>query len=138
MRPGHRLASRSHLEAEDFADENLIVYYSLEETLVFRKMLQPAGIRPKQVLQMQLTEAILEMVKAGLGVSVLARWAVREQIESGALRAVPLTANGCRRQWSAAMLKDKIAPPYLLEFADLLAKNSVPVTASQKKASAIR
>ena len=73
MRPDYPLASRPFLKAEDFSHENLIVYSTLEETMVFQKVLLPAGVAPKHVTQVQLTEAILEMVKNGLGISVMAR-----------------------------------------------------------------
>jgi LysR family transcriptional regulator for metE and metH len=127
MRPDHRLAPRPYIKAEDFIDEHLLVYaIPKEENLVFQKVLLPAGVAPKNVSQVQLTEAITEMVKAGLGISVMAKWAVAPQIESGILRAVPLTKNGFYRQWSAAMIRNQSAPAYLLEFVKLLANNSTP------------
>ena len=128
MKPEHPLASRPFLKAQDFADEHLIVYaMPREENMIFQKFLMPAGIVPRRVSQVQLTEAIIEMVRAGLGISVMARWAVAPQLASGALRAVPLTGKGLYRQWSAAMLKNKAAPPYLAAFVELLANNSLPV-----------
>ncbi|MCI0489142.1 MAG: LysR family transcriptional regulator [Blastocatellia bacterium] len=133
MRPDHRLASRPYLEAGDFAEENLIMHNSLKENLVFQKLLLPAGVSPRQASQVHLTEAIIEMVKAGLGISVLARWAAWMQIESGALLAVPLTGKGFYREWSAVMLKNKSSPPYLLEFVELLASSSMPVAKMNSK-----
>jgi len=128
MRPDHPFASRPFVKAQDFADEHLIVYaMPKEENMIFRKFLMPAGVTPRRVSQVQLTEAVIEMVKAGLGVSVMARWAVAPQIASGALAAVPLLSRGFHRQWSAAMLKNKSAPAYLHAFVELLANNSLPV-----------
>lgn len=139
MKPEHPLAARPFLKAQDFADEHLIVYaIPREENLIFQKFLSPAGVVPRRVSQVQLTEAIIEMVRAGLGISVMARWAVAPQLASGALRAVPLTGRGLHRQWSAAMLRNKSAPPYLAAFVELLANNSLPVErkAGRKRASA--
>lgn len=139
MKPEHPLASRPFLKAQDFADEHLIVYaMPKEENLIFQKFLTPAGISPRHVSQVQLTEAIIEMVRAGLGISVMARWAVAPQLASGALRAVPLTGKGLHRQWSAAMLRNKSAPPFLTAFVELLANNSLPVERKdgRKRASA--
>jgi LysR family transcriptional regulator for metE and metH len=128
MRPDHTLASRPFLKAQDFSDEHLIVYtMPREESIIFQKFLMPAGVTPRRVSQVQLTEAVIEMVKAGLGVSVMARWAVAPQIASGALQAVPLMSRGLHRQWSAAMLKNKSAPAYLHAFVELLANKSLPV-----------
>ncbi|HKR00348.1 MAG TPA: LysR substrate-binding domain-containing protein [Pyrinomonadaceae bacterium] len=127
MSPEHPLASRPFVKAEDFAREHLLVYTAVEQSLLFKKVLSPAGIAPKQVSKVQLTEALIEMIKAGVGIGVMARWAVAPQIEAGSVRAVPLTRKGLRRRWAAAILKNKSAPPYLLEFVRLLADNSVLV-----------
>ena len=61
------------------------------------------------------------MVKAGLGFSFLARWAVEPHLRAGTMRAVRYTRRGYRRTWSAATLKDMARVPYVREFIDLLA-----------------
>ncbi|HXU35376.1 MAG TPA: LysR substrate-binding domain-containing protein [Blastocatellia bacterium] len=122
--PGHPLAARSHLTAKDFAAEHLLIYALPKEDLtIYQKVLVPAGVSPRHVSRVELTEAIIEMVKAGLGIGVMARWAVAPQIESGALAGIPLTAKGLHRHWNAAMIKHKAAPPYLARFVELLSKN---------------
>ena len=83
----------------------------------------PARCRAR-VEEVMLTEAITELVKAGLGVSVIARWAVRPLVASGALVARRFTARGIHRRWSAAMPKDLAKTDYIREFIDLLAKNA--------------
>ena len=129
--PRHRLASRPYVRAADFASENLLIYSSLEESHLYRRVLKPARVRPRQVSHCQLTEAILEMVKAGLGVSVMARWAVAPQIESGAVRAVPVTRHGLCRTWTAARLRQRTAPVYLLEFIEELSREALPARMAQ-------
>jgi DNA-binding transcriptional LysR family regulator len=62
------------------------------------------------------------MVRAGLGVASLPRWAAAPQLASGAVVGLPLTAQGFRRTWSAAQLRDQRAPAYLKEFIRLLAE----------------
>jgi len=121
--------SRAYVAAKDFASEHLLIYsLPKEELTIFQKVLNPAGISPKHVSGVELTEAIVEMVKAGMGVGVMARWAVAPQLRAGTLRAVPLTARGFHRQWRAAMIRRKSAPPYLSRFAELLATNSMAGT----------
>jgi LysR family transcriptional regulator, regulator for metE and metH len=123
--PQHPLALRPYVTAKDLAAEHLLVYaLPNEELTVFQKVLVPAGVKPKQVSRVELTEAIIEMVKAGLGISVMARWAVAPHVEAGALRALPLTARGLHRQWSAAMIRHKAQPPYLRKFVELIASHS--------------
>lgn len=129
----HPLGKRPFVKPEDFANEHVLVYTSIEETMVFKKVLGPAGITPRQVSKVQLTEALLEMIRAGVGIGVLAKWAIAPQLEAGSVRAIPLTKKGLRRRWVAAMLKNKSAPPYLLEFVRLLTNNSVLVTDRNQK-----
>ena len=120
--PDHRLAQRPFVSAADFADEHLIVYTTpRSESSIFQQVLIPAGVSPRRVSAIALTEAIIEMVKAGVGISVLARWAVAPHVEAGTLRAVRLLSRGFHRQWSAAMLRQDPTPLYLREFANLLA-----------------
>jgi LysR family transcriptional regulator for metE and metH len=123
--PDHQLASQPFVNAKDFSSEHLIVYSIPKEDLtIFQQVLLPAGVSPKHVSRVELSEAIIEMVKAGLGIAVMAKWAVAPQIESGALKAIKLTKNGFRRQWHAVTIKSKTPPPYLLKFAELIADNS--------------
>ncbi len=137
LNPDHPLASRPYLAAKDFADQHLIVYSAPKEELtVFQKVLLPAGVLPRQVSHVELTEAIIEMVKAGLGISVMAQWAVAPHLEAGTLRAMPLMKKGFHRQWSAAMMKGKTIPPYIHKFVELLAGVSIPTMQIKRKAAA--
>jgi LysR family transcriptional regulator for metE and metH len=124
--PDHPLASRPYVNARDFASEHLLVYaVPKEELTIYQKVLVPAGVSPKHISRVELTEAIIEMVKAGLGIGVMARWAVRPHLEARTLRALPLTARGFHRRWSAAMIRHRAMPPYVSSFVELLASNSI-------------
>jgi LysR family transcriptional regulator, regulator for metE and metH len=128
--PNHPLAFRTHIVAEDFRDENLIVYSVPRENLtVFQTVLVPAGVMPRTISHVQLTEAIIEMVKGGLGIGVLARWAVAPHVEAGTIATIPLTKRGIHRQWSAATLRGRPAAPCLKTFLNLLSTMPI-VTAS--------
>ena len=132
MPPDHPLATRSAICAQDFADQDLIIYsMPLQVSSIFQKVLIPAGVTPRKVSQVQLTEGILEMVRAGLGISVLARWAVAPQLARNELKAIPLERGGIKRQWSAVRRRNPSAPQYLGAFVDLLADH--PIAASLKK-----
>ncbi len=126
MKPDHPLAARPYLRPRDFADQNLFLYVDPKESNLYRLLFSGSGVTPAKISQVQLTEAILEMVKAGMGVSVMARWAVKEQVEAGHLVARPLTSKGLYRQWSAALLKNAYAPPYVDEFIALLSRHALP------------
>jgi LysR family transcriptional regulator for metE and metH len=120
--PEHRLAGKRYVEAKDLAGENLIIYPPKEECTVLKEVLEPAGVAPRRIQEVMLTDGIVEMVRAGLGVASLPRWAAAPQLTSGAVIGLPLTAQGFRRTWSAAQLRDQRAPAYLKEFIRLLAE----------------
>ena len=122
MPPTHPLASRAYLEASDFAHEHLLNYSPPEESYLFHHLLNPAGVVPRQLSLIQLTEAIIELVKAGMGICALARWAVEPHLRAGTLRAVPLTSAGLSRRWYSATRAVKNRPQHLREFEQFVAK----------------
>lgn len=108
---GHGLAGRPFVGAADFETEHVILHSDLEDSSLFSLLLRPAGVTPRRVSKLPLTEALLEAVKVGLGVSVMARWAVRPEVEAGNLVAIPLGSRGLRRSWYAATLRRRAASP---------------------------
>lgn len=126
LRRDHPMASRPHFPVASFADETLIVYNSPFEGFTFEQVLEPAGVRPKRLLEVQLTEGIVEFVRAGMGIAVLARWAVAPYLESGELVGIQLTDKPLKRQWSAATLRSEAPPPHLSEFVKLLSEPPRP------------
>jgi LysR family transcriptional regulator for metE and metH len=126
VHPNHPLASRPFLKAEDFTEENVFTYsVPITQNTFFQQILLPNNVMPKQVSPIELTEAIIEMVKANLGVAVLANWAIRPHVQPDTLRAVKVTKKGLQRQWSAATLrnqKKQAEPKYMAKFIELLAE----------------
>ena len=120
--PRHPLAGKAFVTAADLASETLLMYAQKEDSTIY-KLLAADGMVPVNIHVVQLTEAIVELVKAGLGFSFLARWAVEPQVRAGTIRAIPYTRRGYRRTWSAATLKDMARVPYVREFIDLLAEH---------------
>jgi LysR family transcriptional regulator for metE and metH len=125
--PGHPWTKQRFARAEDFAQEHLLSYsVSRQESTLFRELLTPAGVTPRELSRVELTEAIIELVRAGLGVGVLARWAVAPQVSLGAVETVPITEKGLQREWSAVTLKLKSTPLHLRGFIDVLTHHLVP------------
>ncbi len=124
MAPTHRLSGRSFVEPQDLAEESVIIYPPKEESTLLQRVLAPAGVTPRAIQQVQLSEAIVELVKAGLGVATMARWAVEPYVRSGGLRTARLTRKGFRRRWDAVMLRDMARTPYAADFIDLIVRRS--------------
>lgn len=120
--PSHPWAQLGRLEPDYFLEENYIMYNIPAELSTVFKMIFKEG-KPKKVYKIALTEAIVQMVKAGLGVSILPNWIVKPYIVSGELVAIPVTRKGIKRIWYAATLKNKDIPPYMNVFIGKLAKH---------------
>lgn len=136
MAPQHPLAAREFIAPKDFADVTLFSYTPMAESTLCRRVLDPAGVKPGRFCEVQLTEAMVEMVKAGLGISAVACWAVAELIQSGSLVARPLTRRGFHRLWQAGTLKTRVTPAYITEFLDLLSTGALPALRSGQSRSA--
>lgn len=120
--PGHRLAREKWAAPEDFVRESILLYPPKEESTLLTKILEPAGIRPRKVQEVSLTEAIIEMIVGGLGIAALPKWIAGPQLVSGTLIGVPLKPPGYRWHWSIAQLRDHRAPAYVQEFIRILAE----------------
>ena len=126
--PNHRFARRAFIRPQDLGEETLITYSVPPETsLLFREVLNPAGVRPQRTMWLQLTESIIGMVESGLGVGVMAKWAVQPQLAAGTLACTRLTRSGLTRNWAAAFIRTKVVPSYITEFIALLSSQALPV-----------
>jgi len=129
----HPLSLRPFVSPSDFQDQHLIIYSTPEDNCVFQKLLVPASVTPKRISSVRLTEAIVEMVKAGLGIGVLSKWSIAKELTTGTVQAIPLTKRGFFRTWHAATLRARQTQPHLDAFIRLLANNSVLVPEPKKR-----
>jgi LysR family transcriptional regulator for metE and metH len=137
--PDHALAKRRWLSPRTLADEHLLIYSSArEESFVLTRVLAPAGLTPKKVSFIMLTEAMVELARAGVGVGVLPRWSAHRAIASGTVAALSIGRKGVHRQWTAATLKARTEPEHLVAFIDLVAERAGParMAAAPARASA--
>ncbi len=119
---GHKWTKLKWVNEADFAEENYIMYNIPNEiSFIYKKLFQ--STKPKKIYKIALTEAIIQMVKAGLGITVLPHWVVANYISSGEVSGVPVTRKGIKRTWYAAVLKNKEIPPYMNVFIRCLAKH---------------
>ena len=59
------------------------------------------------MLKVELTEAIVELVMGGFGISILSRWAVNHYLRTGALASARVTRKGLHVNWYAATRKSE-------------------------------
>jgi LysR family transcriptional regulator for metE and metH len=125
--PTHPLAKRRWLSPQELAAEHLLLYASApEDSFTLRSVLAPAGLVPARMSFIMLTEAMIEMAKAGLGVGVIPRWSAQPAIAARAVVPLSITRRGKHRQWLAATLKAQAEPAYLIDFISLIGDRALP------------
>src|SRR5262249_21899061 len=119
MSSDHPLASVKELRPRDLAGETVLIYPPREESVLLNSILAPAGVEPARVIEVPLTEVIIELAAAGTGIGMLAHWAVAPHVERGRL-AVQRIGGGVRRNWHGVTLRDQPTSRFLPEFLNLL------------------
>ena len=122
----HRLAGSAFVRPAQIAGEHLILHNLPADNNFVQMILAPAGVVPERCSQVELTEAIVELVRAGIGITVMANWAVRPYERRGGIRAIPVSKAGVHRQWYAATLRQERVPPYRQRFVDALQEMAAP------------
>ena len=119
----HPWADRSYVAAHDFKEEHVFNYdHAIEDVVFYQRVLRPAGVMPKSWTKLPMTDAIVEMVCAGMGVAVLGRWSIQPYVGSKEIRTIRVTRHGLKRTWYAATLRRQHHPPYVAGFIRLLAR----------------
>ena len=106
--PVHRLARRGKpVAARDLDDERFVV----REPGGAARVLAGRGVAPRRTLEVGSTEAIKQVVAAGLGVAVVSRAAAADQLALGRLHVLPAgTAGAFRRTLSRLRLPGHRSP----------------------------
>lgn len=98
---GHRLAGRRRLQWSDLAAEPFILRERGSGTRrVAEDALATLGVELRVALQLASTEAIKQAVAAGLGLAIVSRAAIADQLALGRLVVLPLRGVGFGRQLS--------------------------------------
>jgi len=102
MHSDHVLANRKFLNPENFANESLVLYTGKRHAFI-DKVLAPEGVTPGRVRQVRMTEAIVELARAGQGIAILAGWVLNDLGSKHGLAAVRIGRGGYHRTWRALM-----------------------------------
>lgn len=126
----HPLADKKVIQPADFAGEHFIIYKEdISSDYFARNVLIPRGIQVGKVIKMQLTEARVELVKAGMGLTVLSRWLVRPFVrDSNAIKLIPLGKRGFYRTWYVATLDQKKNDPVVRHFINFLKEQQLGIS----------
>jgi len=111
---GHPLAAKGYAEPADLAGETLITYPMERPRLdVFSQFLDPAGVEPAHVRQVEQTAIALMLIASGRGVAVMPDWVLRAQARNPELALLPLGRHGMLRRLYAALRTEDLQQPYM-------------------------
>jgi DNA-binding transcriptional LysR family regulator len=98
--PSHPWATPKALVRADIPRQNYVLYNKGSYTFrMVEDYFREEGMVLNTVIELGSMEAIKELVKLGLGVSILAPWIARKELEERSLVAVPLGRRKLRRNW---------------------------------------
>jgi LysR family transcriptional regulator for metE and metH len=129
----HRLAARRYIEPDDLREEHLLLHGPIEKSWFMRDVLAPSNVRPKRVSEVRLTEGLIELVSAGIGVAPLANWVVADSVSAGKLAATRITREGYQRGWHAVTLASDQSPSYIRDFVHIIRSNAAAFLGLPKK-----
>lgn len=116
----HPLTAKSVIDISDFQDQELILPLydpSYQDTPVVESLIQIQQVKPKNLHRIHYTDATIEMINAGLGISVMADWIIKPYLAGRNLVIRPLPASIAKRTWYAATCKQT---PAILNFLQCL------------------
>jgi DNA-binding transcriptional LysR family regulator len=98
--PSHPWAERKRIQASEFAGQPLLIYERRSQTFaLIERVLLETGVFPQIAMEMDHLEAVVGMVRVGLGVAIVPRWAVRAETASGYVATVSIGKTGLGRGW---------------------------------------
>lgn len=107
----HSLARKPFIEAVDLQGEHYLTYSkSTQPGFEYERFIRPSGVVPHLVTVVEVTDAIIELIAAGFGVSILSRWAVQSAIKNGSVTAIGLGEEGLDLGWSALVRASELKP----------------------------
>jgi LysR family transcriptional regulator for metE and metH len=103
---GHALGRKPFVVGSDLAGETLIQNSAspVERERVVRKLFH-GELKLRQILRLPATEAVLDLIQAGMGVGILPSFTLGQRLERGEVEAVRLTRRGFPRAWSGVFRK---------------------------------
>lgn len=116
----HPWAPRWRIEPHELAEQPLLVDERHSSTFqIVQRMLLEAGVFSRIVMEMDHPGATSSMVRAGLGLAVVPRWAVAADISAGRLDGLSIGKTGLYRAWGLGLRLEDHQPQTLRAFVRL-------------------
>jgi DNA-binding transcriptional LysR family regulator len=121
--PGHRLAMKNKIQIQDLNGETIILpKHDCGYKMVFEKMLVEQNIKTASKMEFNSVEAVKRCVMKGIGISIIPRLSVRDEINEGKLTVLPLADEILETCVLMIWHKNKWLSPTLTEFMNCARK----------------
>lgn len=108
MAPNHAWALAGRVTREEIPKQRYVLYNKSSVTYrLVEDYFRAEDMVLNSVMQLGSMEATKEMVKLGIGISVLAPWIARKEIEAGSLVALPLGKRKLKRTWGILHTRER-------------------------------
>ena len=108
LSPIHPWAKAGRVPRDDIARQHYILYGKASYTFqMIEEYFREEKIVLHSLLDLGNMEAIKELVKLGLGISIIAPWTAKKEIEAGSLVTLPLGRRKLKRRWGVLHWKNQ-------------------------------
>ena len=109
--PLHHWARAGRVDRRELSQQRMILYNRHSTTFrLVEQYFVRARAELRDWIELGSIEAIKQLVKLGLGISVAAQWTTSEEIREGSLSWLPLPGGALRRTWSIAHVAGRSLP----------------------------
>ena len=106
--PSHPWAEKGWMNREDLHEQNFILYNKGSYTFrLIMEYLKGEGVRLSSFMELSSVEATKELIKVGVGIGILATWAVEKEVEAGELVIVRPARRKLARVWGLSAAKGR-------------------------------
>ena len=109
----HKKAQQPFMSAEDFSNETYITNSTLpEKDREYELLFKPHHVLPYKVVQVGFNEAIAELVKVNMGVTIMSQQLIVPYLTEGEIKTMPIGEHGLKIYWHLVYLKaSNVAKP---------------------------
>jgi LysR family transcriptional regulator for metE and metH len=102
----HKKAGQAFMNAEDFSNETYITNSTVpEKDREYELFFKPNNVLPYKVVQVGFNEAIVELVKVNMGLTIMSKQLIVPYLADGEIKTMPLGENGLEIYWHLVYLK---------------------------------
>lgn len=121
---GHAKARQPFLTADDFIDETYITNSAVpERNREYELFFQPNSVYPERVVQVGFTGAIMKLVAAGIGSTIITRWIIDSDLQVSGVVDKRLTENGLYVNWFAVFPGKTTVKDQIRELCEVIASS---------------